>query len=814
MRRAARKAAGTGDGPGPRIPLFLDLGRLSKAITGPDPEGLWAAVRTQAARGDGRSSSIRDALERRAVRRRLDLYLDGLDEVPFQRYEDLRDALAELAAGSPGTRIVVATRDVGYTEERSLPFREARLQALEEAEQEALLGKMVDSLWPGSEDGDWRAWLNVLRSAPDGVELAGNPLWLSFLALAYDPERAVPAERGTILDEALKCLLERKHSLDPHRGKRAHRDERRGPIDHPAEVRVVLGELALAMTVEEALDLALRSDGTRPGLEPLWRELEETGRMPACVAQRWSDPVDFRTDVAEFTGIFTPAGSVGGGRGPDPEDDEPDTPWRFLHRSVQEALAAEALERRTDTPEGLVEVLRIARDWGRGPVTDGDTDRAAGGYMAETLALLAARWTPARLERMSVKWGERDRRRGRLATDVLVRSFARRDPAVARRLLPQLEALRHATVRALWTALSPRAGRDEEARGRIIASVPRLTPTSSAEERARGARLLLWIARNRRSASDLWFVEEALVGLAGAEEGLTRSWRTTLWESVIAEGPDPSGLEVFSEEFEIERGGSARRWVEIELESHGKDGRWDEFLMGSPESEGGHDRERPRHLVRLTRPFNAFATPVTHGQFAVLDGSHKSDWKSSIDEHGLARCPVTNVSWYAAMAFARWIGFWRFGSLEGSLPTEAQWEYLCRKRADGTIEQGRFAYGDDEKATQLAKYAWYSGKPDTKRRVHPVASLAPTGAGFYDLHGNVWEWCLGDLRSYPSEASQQPETDPEDAAGPDRAVRGGAYWGVAWGCRSACRFRWLPANRFGSLGFRPVVPSPRLGIDR
>jgi len=214
--------------------------------------------------------------------------------------------------------------------------------------------------------------------------------------------------------------------------------------------------------------------------------------------------------------------------------------------------------------------------------------------------------------------------------------------------------------------------------------------------------------------------------------------------------------------------------------------------------------EQPQHTVWITRPFYLGAHPVTQGQYKAVIGNNPSRFKGS-DER-----PVESVSWFDAAAFCGMLSerekrtpFYRIIGTEVTilggdgyrLPTEAEWEYVCR--AGSTT---LYPFGDN--ASALGDFAWYDKNSENK--THAVGQKSPNAWGLHDILGNVWEWCADcyDASYY----SSSPPADPPGASwASHRVFRGGGWNDNARICRSANRFRYAPGERLNNLGFRVAL---------
>ena len=212
------------------------------------------------------------------------------------------------------------------------------------------------------------------------------------------------------------------------------------------------------------------------------------------------------------------------------------------------------------------------------------------------------------------------------------------------------------------------------------------------------------------------------------------------------------------------------------------------FTMGSPPGQRGRKASERQHSVRIGKAFYMQTTEVTQGQWVAVMKHNPSLFKGET-------LPVENVSWFEAQAFVEKLNKMGDGVLY-RLPTEAEWEYACRAGS-----RGAFAFGG--RASRLSAYGWYEENADG--RSHPVAKKKPNAWGLYDMHGNVWEWCL-DRAEWGSEVETDTYrdgiADPLSTEGSDRIQRGGAWSFDARFCRSASRYCNAPGGRSSSVGFR------------
>lgn len=220
------------------------------------------------------------------------------------------------------------------------------------------------------------------------------------------------------------------------------------------------------------------------------------------------------------------------------------------------------------------------------------------------------------------------------------------------------------------------------------------------------------------------------------------------------------------------------------------------YLRGS--SEGARD-EMPRHAVKLSS-FALDIHPITNEQFVrflqamggekdhnnndiirLRDARIKRSAGKLIIESGYAKHPVVGVTWYGAVAYAKWIG--------KRLPTEAEWESAATAGKDTT-----FPTGIDIERSQANYFS-----SDTTA----VMSYPPNPFGIYDLAGNVYEWCQDWYAyNYYDSSMVEPDNPPGPLQGVYRVLRGGCWKSLKEDLRCSHRHRNNPGAVNGTYGFR------------
>jgi len=227
------------------------------------------------------------------------------------------------------------------------------------------------------------------------------------------------------------------------------------------------------------------------------------------------------------------------------------------------------------------------------------------------------------------------------------------------------------------------------------------------------------------------------------------------------------------------------------------------FTMGSPRDEPYRGSSEVQHRVSITRPFYMQTTEVTLKQWQSLMGRRLLGRQKGSDN-----LPVTQVSWFDCMEFLKRLN--RLGEGKYRLPTEAEWEYAARAGTQSaffwgdTIDCEKAMYGNNSLKYNVCQLYIQSIGVGIDQPA-PVKTYPPSPWGLYDMHGNVWEWCMdwyGDL-------GKNPVTDPNGPeSGAMRIRRGGSWFKHGHACRSANRSFGHPATRYSTTGFRLVRDVP------
>ncbi len=223
------------------------------------------------------------------------------------------------------------------------------------------------------------------------------------------------------------------------------------------------------------------------------------------------------------------------------------------------------------------------------------------------------------------------------------------------------------------------------------------------------------------------------------------------------------------------------------------------FTMGAPRREPGRRANERERTVIMKRPFYLSEKVVTNQEFRQFNSSHNS---GSAANHSLDgdNQPVVNISWEEAVQYLNWLSardnlppFYR---IQGNsvtavspptngyrLPTEAEWSFAAREAGSSTAQRfpwsGTFPprqisgnYADQSASGILARTI--QGYNDTFPVTSPVASFPANNGGFYDIGGNVAEWCHDYYAASTAALSNIPDPLGPDS-GTHRVIRGSSW---------------------------------------
>ncbi|MGK7942750.1 MAG: SAV_2336 N-terminal domain-related protein [Crocosphaera sp.] len=271
-----------------------------------------------------------------------------------------------------------------------------------------------------------------------------------------------------------------------------------------------------------------------------------------------------------------------------------------------------------------------------------------------------------------------------------------------------------------------------------------------------------------------------------------------------------------------------------------------ELIMGSDENEEGRwNAESPQHLVNIA-PFYMSQTPITQAQWRAIASlpQVKRELNPNPSYFEGDDNPVENIDWGDAIEWCARLS--KYTARQYRLPSEAEWEYACRgfqsppvplsdredtegENAINTKVYPPFHFGDTI-TDKLANYdadETYADEPKGEYRGNttPVKSFKPNAFGLYDMHGNVWEWCLDpwhdDYKGAPNDGNVWDEKNQQEGLSQDivknikqlltdernHVVRGGSYDSFPRYCRSAYRNHYY--ERDNPYSFRVVFVPPQ-----
>ena len=263
------------------------------------------------------------------------------------------------------------------------------------------------------------------------------------------------------------------------------------------------------------------------------------------------------------------------------------------------------------------------------------------------------------------------------------------------------------------------------------------------------------------------------------------------------------------------------------------------WTMGSVSEAGRKANYEESHEVTLDANYFIGVFPVTQTQWALvqsvrpypshfyLEGARSMRPVENISYNEIRNSHTnsadTSYNWPADPNPNSFLGKLRAKTgIDFDLPGEAQWEFACRAgNGEGYWGDGSRYQNQTTDSNLPGRYAGNGGQvngaaapqnSDVDHGSAIVGSYRPNSWGIYDMHGNVWEWCLDwfdgngitTLNGVINIDPANPGKNLHGANGDSRIYRGGSYNNPSTSCRAAYRSYDAPSKRTERYGCRVV----------